>query len=549
VGAGEASSLLEDSLVVWILFRDKGLFTPAELDRARQTYEAGLPDRTIRRLQKARGPAPLVGYEDLPVCQGYRDFLIKKGIELRATTRWFNGVSARVPVKRLAEIAGLPFVRDVVPVSRRIPRLPDALPGPVLPGPELEYGPSYDQLAQIRVPEVHGRDITGEGVVVGMLDTGFDRSHQALQGVSVLAEWDFIHDDANTANEPGDDPWQDWHGTITLSVLGGYYPGQLIGVAYGAEYLLAKTEEVTFEEPIEEDWWVEGIEWLDSLGADVVSSSLGYRDWYTYEWMNGDSCVTTRAADIAASHGIVVCDAMGNHGNEPGSIIAPADADSIVAVGAVDRWGSLAEFSSVGPTYDGRIKPEVVAQGVDDYAADPNNPSGYLYVNGTSLSTPLIAGCAALILEANPTWTGQEVRDALRFTASQSSTPDNFLGWGIANALAAVDFHLLGLTVIPDTTVVRPGEILGYQVTLINNTEQPERTEAWSEVTLPNSRIRQVIRPHSVPLAPRDTVSRHLDHTVPASAPPGRYTYCVRAGAFPDRIVCDDCFEFEVVNP
>lgn len=274
-----------------------------------------------------------------------------------------------------------------------------------------------------------------------MLDTGFYRHHEALNHLRILAEWDFVHGDSITENQPGQDSLnQDEHGTITLSTVGGFKEGNLIGPAYGALFALAKTEWVPSETQIEEDWWTQGIEWADSLGAEVVSSSLGYTDWYTYEWMNGDSCVTTIAADIAASKGIVVCNAMGNQGNYQGSIIAPADADSILAVGAVDSSGNLAGFSSIGPTYDGRTKPEVVAQGAATYCVWPYDSTSYLRASGTSLSTPLIAGVAALVRDAHPEWSAMKVREALLMSASQARSPDNHKGWGIPNALRAINY-------------------------------------------------------------------------------------------------------------
>jgi subtilisin family serine protease len=283
-----------------------------------------------------------------------------------------------------------------------------------------------------------------------MMDTGFRKDHQAFQLAfsegRVLAEWDFINHDGNTQNEAGDPSGQHDHGTMTWSTLGGAADGNLYGPAYGASFILAKTEDVSGETPIEEDNWVAGMEWADSIGADVISSSLGYIDWYSYSDLDGNTAVITIAADIAAQRGIVVCNAMGNEGSGSGSLIAPADADSIISCGAVYGSGDIVYFSSRGPTYDGRIKPEVCAQGVSTRCANPSGTTGYTYADGTSLSTPLIGGTAAVILSAHPSWTPMQVREAMMESGDHSTSPDNDYGWGIPDILAAIQhtFYLTG---------------------------------------------------------------------------------------------------------
>jgi len=205
---------------------------------------------------------------------------------------------------------------------------------------------------------------------------------------------------------------------------------------------LAKTEIEAVEDTIEEDYWAAGVEWADSLGADIVSSSLGYTDWYTYEDMDGNTAVCTQAADLAVSKGIVVVNAAGNE--RPYSwhyIIAPADRDSVIAVGAVNLSGQIASFSSAGPTYDGRIKPDVCALGVGVYCASAYG--SYKYLGGTSYATPLVAGVCALLLEANPDLNPIQVREALWTTASQADNPDTLYGYGIVNASKASGFSYL----------------------------------------------------------------------------------------------------------
>jgi len=255
-----------------------------------------------------------------------------------------------------------------------------------------------------------------------------------------LAEWDFVNDDGETQNEEGDPETQHNHGTVTWSTLGGAWDGELYGPAYLASFILAKTEDVSSETQIEEDNWVAGMEWADSFGVDVISSSLCYIDWYSYSDLDGNTAVTTIAADIAAERGIVVCNAMGNSGPASGTLLAPADADTILACGAVWSDGDIASFSSRGPTYNGRTKPEVLARGVYTYCASPYDTTGYTQAHGTSLSTPLVGGCAAVLLSAHPDWNPVKVREALMMTAGNAQSPNNDRGWGIVDLLAAVNY-------------------------------------------------------------------------------------------------------------
>jgi subtilisin family serine protease len=210
--------------------------------------------------------------------------------------------------------------------------------------------------------------------------------------------------------------------------------------------LVAKTEWVATETQQEEDNYVAGLEWADSLGARITTSSLGYigdapNFWYQFSELDGHTAVTTRGLEMAASRGILCVTAAGNENGSPWNhIVTPADADSILAVGAVDSAGIIAGFSSRGPTADGRIKPDVCAQGVATFCANADAINAYAEWSGTSLATPIVAGIAALIMEAHPDWTAQMVREAIRNTASQHESPNNDYGWGIVDALAATDY-------------------------------------------------------------------------------------------------------------
>ena len=431
----------DETAPVWIFFTDRGL-NEAEIAGALEKARADIPERTLRR--RLRGGNPGVDAKDLPVNLDYIAFVAGSGAEIRIASRWFNGVSADATMEQVKNISAADFVQAVKPVARgrRIDIIEmDARPAPYRDDTELNYGASFNQLNQINVIALHDMGITGEGVLVCLLDTGYLLSHLAFQNMNIVAVWDFINGDSVVTNQPGDPEAQDDHGTLTLSACGSAVDGQLYGPAFGASFMAGKTESVEYELPIEEDFYVAGLEWADSLGADVVSTSLGYFDWYTFEDLNGDSCVTTIGVDIAVSRGIVCVTAAGNERRSGwGHIIAPSDADSVIAVGAVNDSGEIASFSSPGPTYDGRIKPEVCAQGVSTRCADPGDTLNFRTASGTSLSTPLIGGVAALLLQAHPNWPPMRVREAMMMTASMSSSPNNDYGWGIVDALAAAEY-------------------------------------------------------------------------------------------------------------
>ncbi|MFQ5650847.1 MAG: S8 family serine peptidase, partial [bacterium] len=439
-------------LKAWVFFTDKSIFSQREYREAISAAKATILPRARHRRQKALGE-DLLDFYDLPVSRDYLNKLKALGAKLLRQSRWLNGVSVRADLPTLEKIARFRFVRQIRPVARF--KSPDTQPfGQAAPERNLRstrdevarqalpYGPSFDQVEQIQVPALHEMGFSGNGVIVGILDTGFNKEHDALRTRDIIAEHDFIFDDNDTQNEPQDVFSQHNHGTGVFSVLGGFAPQHLIGPAYGASFVLAKTENVASETRVEEDNWVAALEWADSLGAEVVSSSLAYLTFddgsgYTFSELDGETAVTTRAASLAASRGIVLCNAIGNSGPGVSSLWTPADAKDMFAVGAVDFSNRVAGFSSRGPTADGRTKPEVVARGVSTLWANAQNNSRYNPASGTSLATPLVSGSVALLLEAHPDWTPQQVMAALKQTAGNAAAPDNNRGWGLIDVLQA----------------------------------------------------------------------------------------------------------------
>ncbi len=484
----------QSSKKYWVYFIDKGAATPAAGSLAKNSslFQKALTivqPRALLRRSKVLPGNNLLTAEDLPLNQKYIDDVTHAGGLLQQKSRWLNAASYLLTPDQVSIVAQFSFVKSVEPVAvlygHKQPEEFNPSSASFSKTTSLDYGPSLNQNSMINVIPLHSIGITGRGVLVGMLDTGFRwRVHEALNTRHVIGEYDFIQHDTVTANQICDSTTyrcdrsdQDAHGTATLSTLGGFMPGQLIGPAFDADFILSKTEYVQVDDSSwEEDNWAAGIEWEEANGVDVVSSSVGYNTFFDapdYTWANGDfngrTSITAKAAVRAAELGVTVCNAMGNQGNGNGSIgtmLTPADADSIISVGAVSFSRVLTSFSSTGPTNDNRIKPEVVAPGLSVHCASTTSSSSYYNLSGTSLATPLTAGAAALILSARPELTPIQVRDALRTTADTVDAgrypirPNNFTGWGLVNAFnAALSFgpifsNVPAMTVASSSSVV-----------------------------------------------------------------------------------------------
>ncbi len=371
------------------------------------------------------------------------------GASVRRRSAWLHAVSADVLGIDLPVARTRPQFRHLQPVARfrgrpepqeeTVPAAPPAM------AQDSAHGPSAMPLRRLNLFPLHGRGLSGVGMTIAILDTGFETTHSAFAGARVAAQYDFVFNDSVVRNEPADTPTASRHGTEVWSLLAANVPGQILGIARDADYLLAKTEDVRSETRVEEDNFVAAVEWADSLGAQVLSSSLGYLVFdggfsYAPGDLNGDVAVTTVIADSAVARGITVVTAAGNGGPGFRTLITPADGDSVLAVGAEDSLGTVVGFSSRGPTADGRLKPDFTAPGLAVFVVNPLSSTGFSRVAGTSFATPILAGVVTLLRELHPTFTPIDVRAALRRHANGATSPDSLRGWGRPDATLSAFF-------------------------------------------------------------------------------------------------------------
>jgi hypothetical protein len=412
-----------------------------------------LSPRSIERRIKNMGEDNIITYEDLPLTQNNIDDLISSGIKIENKLHWFNAVTAFLTEQQKNDLLSLSFVDRIEPVrlfkfKRDEVLLANYFVKPASSQDQINYGASFTQLDLSDIPQVHAKGISGEKVIIGVLDSGFKwKEHESLINANVIAEYDFIFKDTITANQTGDNPSQHNHGTAVFSVISGFKDSTLIGAAFNSSFILAKTEDIRSETHVEEDNYAAALIWMDSIGVDITTSSLGYNEFddsvfsYKYSDMNGKTTIVTKAAELAFQRGIVTLTAAGNEGNNSWKyIIAPADGFNTIGVGAVGSDNNLASFSSRGPTYDKRIKPEIVTQGVGVYSASASGFTFYGTANGTSMATPIAAGVASLLLSAHPHLKNTQVRNILMETADNSSSPNNERGYGLISAVDAIAF-------------------------------------------------------------------------------------------------------------
>lgn len=374
------------------------------------------------------------------------------GITIMAQSKWLNALHIRGTQVNINALKAFAFVDKVVFADKSLnltgKKVLENSSGQTKEkfqaAVNYNYGTSANQIQMLNGHILHQQNYTGSGKIIAVMDAGFPgvNTAQPFQKLrdnnQILGGYDFVSRNANFYTGGS-------HGTMVLSTMGGYKENALIGTAPDASYYLFRTEIDAEENPLEESLWVEAAEKADSLGVDIITTSLGYfadRDNskynYTYSDMNGVTTFISRGAEIAFSKGIIVVASAGNEGDKSEKHIGgPADAVSVIAVGSVTSSKVRSSFSSIGPSYDGRIKPDVMARGT---AAVVSDTSGNIVTaNGTSFSCPIMAGTIACLWQAYPSKTNQQIRDMVIQSSDRYLTPDNNYGYGIPNFGATLD--------------------------------------------------------------------------------------------------------------
>ena len=378
---------------------------------------------------------------DLPVSQTYLDTLKKRGLTIVHTSKWLNGVTVTtadtVLIKKISALSFVSTIQLTKPATvlksanQKFRIEAESGLNPV------DYGLAYGQLSLLNGQNLHNSGFRGKGIQIAVLDAGFFNAN-TIQAFDSLRNSGRLLGIRDFVNPKSDIFKENYHGMSVLSCMAANIPGTIMGTAPDAMYYLFRTEDANTEYITEEDNWIAGAELADSLGVDIINSSLGYYEFddslmnHTYADMNGNKTRVTRAANMAFEKGILVFTSAGNEGNTTWRhIIAPADGIKTIGVAAVDNYGERASFSSVGPAYDGAIKPNLAATGSGTLLINSSGNVGY--ANGTSFSSPVLAGMTACLLQEFPCATTKEVKLALEQSGSQFSKPDSLLGYGIPN--------------------------------------------------------------------------------------------------------------------
>ena len=407
---------------------------------------------TQRALDRRASQGIGISVNDIPVNPQYRQGVAAIGVEMLNPTRWLNGVTVFTENSTLiAQIEALPYVSGTLKFNYSDKLSSDKFKEIISDTDDdntksrnykstssLDYGLAFGQIDQLNGIPLHDDGFQGQGMVIAVLDAGFT-------GVEVHPVFDYLWDNNKILGTKdfvymGGNVFEGHeHGKMVLSCMGGNLPGQMIGTAPEADFWLLRSEEGPHENIIEEYNWVSAAEFADSVGADVINSSLSYSTFDMPQWdytpadMDGNTAIATRGADIAASKGILICNSAGNSGDWIGS---PGDADSVFTVGAVYLNDQRADFSSIGPTADGRIKPTAMSCGAGATIAVDNSgisTNGY----GTSFSSPIMAGMVACLWQSHPEMSVMEVYEAIKESGSYADDPDNLMGWGIPDFYGA----------------------------------------------------------------------------------------------------------------
>lgn len=482
-------SAQQTDLNIYVLhFTDKGISKNASINPS--DY---LTDKSVERRLKHK-----IAFDqtDIPLNAQYIESVSKTGARVLTRSRWLNNIVVEANANMINEIDLLPFISKIQPLDNT-DKNQKSTSTSVKPFFDAEYitpwiyettkkgtadlynyGAAGNQINQIKGQYLHNLGYSGEGMTIAVLDAGFS-------SVDIMPCFDNLRANGHIKGEfdfaqPGNNVYATTmasHGTSVLSCMAANISGQMVGTAPNADYWLLRTEVGATETIIEEYYWVSAAEFADSVGADLINSSLGYTEFpqspeynHTYADMDGNTTVVTKGADMAAKNGILVVNSAGNSGGSIWKYIgAPADGDSVFSIGAVNSTGIRASFSSVGPTSDGRIKPTVAAQGSGTAVF---TPTGLGIGNGTSFSSPIICGMTACLWQALSNLNNMQIIEIIKASSSQASLPDSLLGWGIPDYEMAASTLALDNQTSVNTLQLYPNPVfdkltLGFPVTIV----------------------------------------------------------------------------------
>ncbi len=417
-------------------------------DKAQTEYSLDRPEEYLspKALERRARQGIAVDSTDLPVCRTYINKIKETGVRVVVTGKWENFVTVSCNDSTLMDgIAALPFVRSVervwkAPASAAEPVVDkrDSLVNQPTIHPDSIYGTAITQIAMSRGDELHKAGFRGEGMTIAVIDAGYHNVDRitAMRNIRIRGTRDFV--------EPGSDIYaKGSHGMSVLSCMAMNMPNVMTGTAPEASYWLLRSEDERSEQPVEQDYWAAAVEFADSVGVDVLNTSLGY---YVYDDpaqnlrlrdLDGQHQLMSRQASRIADKGMILVCSAGNAGMESWKkITTPGDADNVLTVGAIDKRGILAPFSSIGNTQDGRIKPDVVAVGLGSDVMRTNGNTGH--ANGTSFASPIMCGMVACLWQACPDLTAKEVIELVRRVGDRADAPDNIYGYGVPDLWKAL---------------------------------------------------------------------------------------------------------------
>lgn len=422
-------------------------------DKAATVYSLERPEQFLsqKAIERRRKQSLAIDSTDLPVCGKYIDAIRRQGVHVVVTGKWENFVTVSCNDSTLiGRIAALPFVRAV----EKVWTAPEAdketvsvTRDSVINAPKIYtdsiYGPAVTQIRLSNGDKLHDAGFKGQGMTIAVIDAGFHNLDRitAMQNIRILGTKDFVNPQADLFAESS-------HGLSVLSCIGMDSPGIMTGTAPKASFWLLRSEDEYSEHLVEQDYWAAAVEFADSVGVDVLNTSLGYYAFddksknYKYCDLDGRHALMSRQASHIADKGMVLVCSAGNSGMSSWKkITPPGDAEHVLTVGAVNKQAVLAPFSSIGNTADNRIKPDVVAVGEGADVIRTNGNQGK--ANGTSFSSPIMCGMVACLWQACPGLTAKELIELVRSCGDRAGCPDNIYGYGVPDMWKAYNSYKL----------------------------------------------------------------------------------------------------------